>query len=151
KLPSETAQKIRTMKLAGLDFIKESKRYYPNQSLAAHVIGFAGVDNTGLEGLEKTNDQFLKGEMGWSQILRDAKQLEFQIEKIYSAPRNGFDLILTIDETIQYIAERALDRGMEEHHAKSATIIVMDPRSGEILALANRPTYNLSQLSESSV
>ena len=151
KLPIETTAKIKALKLAGLDFIKESKRYYPNASLAAHIIGFADIDNKGLEGLERTNDKYLKGEMGWSQILRDAKQRELLIEKSYVAPRNGFDLTLTIDETIQYIAERALNRGMEQHHAKSATIIVMDPRTGEILALANRPTYDLSQVAESSI
>ncbi len=151
KLPAETVDKIKSFKLAGLDFIKESKRYYPNQFLAAHIIGFAGLDNVGLEGLEKMYDSFLKGEVGWAQILRDAKQRELLIEKNYAAPRDGFDLVLTIDETIQFIAERALQRGMEKHHALSASIIVMDPRTGEILALANRPTFDLGNVSESSM
>lgn len=151
KLSVETVAKIRGLNLEGLDFLKESKRYYPNQSLAAHVIGFAGIDNNGLEGLEKMYDEYLKGEMGWSQILRDAKQRELLIEKNYVAPRDGFNLVLTIDETIQYIAEHALDKAMEKHHAQSAMIIVLDPKTGEILALANRPTYDLTQVSQSSI
>jgi len=149
KLSADLVEKIKSLGIYGLDFIKESKRYYPNESLAAHLIGFAGMDNQGLEGLELWYDQYLKGEYGWSQILRDARQSELLIEKNFVPPRNGFDFVLTIDETIQYIAERALQKAYEKHKAKSATIIVMAPKSGEILALANRPTYNLTDGSQS--
>ncbi len=151
KIPMETAEQIKALKISGLDFIKESKRYYPNQELASHLIGFTDVDNVGLEGLERMYDRYLKGKMGWAQILRDAKQRELLIEKSYVAPRDGFDLVLTIDETIQFIAERALEKAFVKHQAKSATIIVMNPQTGEILALANRPTYDLSRLDSSSV
>ena len=151
KLPMDKVEEIKALKLRGLDFMKESKRYYPNQSLGAHLIGFAGVDNQGLEGLELLNDKYLKGEYGWAQILQDAKQRQLLIEKNYVPPKDGLSLVLTIDETIQYIAERALDKGMKEFHAKAATIIVMDPKTGEILAMANRPTYNLAEVATSDI
>ena len=151
KLPMDKVEEIKALKLKGLSFMKESKRYYPNQSLGAHLIGFAGIDNQGLEGLELFTDRYLKGEYGWAQILQDAKQRQLLIEKSYVPPRDGLSLVLTIDETIQYIAERALDKAMKENHAKAATIIVMDPRTGEILAMANRPTYNLAEVTSSNV
>ena len=150
KLPNELAEDIRALKIPGLDFIRESKRYYPNRNLAAHVIGFAGMDNVGLDGLELKYDEVLKGKEGWAQILRDAKQRDLMIEKDTSLPQDGFNLVLTIDETIQYIAERALDKAFLQHNAKGATIIVMDPQTGEILALANRPTFDLENFVESA-
>lgn len=150
KLSPEVTEKIKSLKIHGLDFIKESKRYYPNQLLAAHIIGFAGIDNKGLEGLEILYDKYLKGEYGWAQILRDARQRELLIEKDFVPPKNGFHLVLTIDETIQFIAERALNKAYEKHNAKGAIIVVLDPKTGEILALANRPTFDLGAASNSS-
>jgi len=151
KLSPEIVTKINDLKIRGLGFIKESKRYYPNQSLAAHIIGFAGVDNNGLEGIELKYDQYLKGEYGWRQILRDARQRELSIEKDYLPPKDGFHLVLTIDETIQYLAERSLEKAALKHNAQAASIIVMDVKTGEILALANRPAYNVAEVASSSV
>ena len=150
KLPQEMYQKIRALKLTGLGFIKESKRFYPDQSLAAHLIGFAGMDNTGLDGLERDYDKYLRGQAGKTIILRDARQRELLLDKGTTLPVDGFDMVLTIDETIQFIAERALDKMYKRYHAKGASIIVMDPKTGEILAFANRPTYNLEEASKSS-
>lgn len=149
KLPAEQTEKIKALKIHGLGFIKESKRYYPNQYLAAHLIGFAGMDNKGLEGIEMQFDKYLKGEYGWTNILRDARQRELMIEKDFVPPKDGFSLVLTIDETIQYIAEKALDKAYKVNNALGATIVVMDPKTGEILALANRPTYNISDAAKS--
>lgn len=145
KLPAEIVEKIKALHIKGLDFVRESKRYYPDQFLAAHLIGFAGMDNKGLEGLELWYDKYLKGEFGWTQVLRDAHQRELLIEKNSVPPRDGFNVVLTIDETIQYIAERALQKAFEKHNARGASIIVMDPKTGEILAIANRPTYDLGK------
>lgn len=145
KLPAEIVEKIKAHHINGLDFIRESKRYYPDQFLAAHLVGFAGMDNQGLEGLELWYNKYLKGEFGWTQILRDAHQRELYIEKNFVPPRDGFNIVLTIDETIQYIAERALQKAFEKNNAKGASIIVMDPKTGEILAIANRPTYDLGK------
>lgn len=146
KVPLELVEQIKNEKIKGIGFVRDSKRYYPNQSLASHVIGFAGMDNKGLEGLELRFDKYLRGEPGYSQILRDAKQRELLLEKSFLPPKDGFNLVLTIDETIQYIAERALDKAFAKSRAIAATVIVMDPKTGEILALVNRPTYDLTNV-----
>jgi len=150
KVPQEIYLQIKDLKLQGIGFIKESKRFYPNQSLASHLIGFAGIDNNGLDGLERDYDQYLKGQPGHAIILRDAHSRELMFDKGYIAPVDGFSVVLTIDETIQFIAERALDRMYKKYNAKGASIIVMDPGTGEILAFANRPTYNLEEASHST-
>jgi len=150
KVPEDIYLNIKALKLQGIGFIKESKRFYPNQSLASHLIGFAGMDNNGLDGLERDYDKYLKGQPGHAIILRDAHSRELMFDKGYIAPVDGFSVVLTIDETIQYIAERALDRMYQKYHCQGATIIVMDPKTGEILAFANRPTYNLEDVGHST-
>jgi len=150
KIPQEIYLQIKDLKLPGIGFIKESKRFYPNQTLASHLIGFAGLDNNGLDGLERDYDKYLKGQPGHAIILRDARSRELMFDKGYIAPVDGFSVVLTIDETIQYIAERALDRMYKKYNCKGASIIVMDPKTGEILAFANRPTYNLEEASKST-
>lgn len=150
KVPQSVYERIKAKKFSGIGFVKESKRYYPNKSLAAHLVGFAGIDNVGLEGLERDYDKYLRGKEGSSIVMRDARQRELLLDKNYIAPVDGFDLVLTIDETIQFIAERALDRMYNKYHAKGASIIVMDPKTGEILAFANRPTYNLESPGKST-
>lgn len=149
KLPLDEAERIKKLNINGLDFIDETKRYYPNGSLAAHLIGFAGIDNTGLEGMELFYNDYLKGQPGWSRILRDARLRELMIGNTFLPPRDGFNIVLTIDETIQYIAEHALEKAYKKYHAKAASIIVMDVRTGEILALANQPTYKIENFSSS--
>ncbi len=151
KLPQDVYERVQEAKLPGIGFIKESKRFYPNKTLAAHLIGFAGLDNVGLEGLERDYDHYLKGQEGSSVIMRDAHQRELLLEKGYVPPVDGADLVLTIDETIQFIAERALDNMYRKYNAKGASIIVLDPRTGEILAFANRPTYNLEEPGKSPI
>ncbi|MBF0521658.1 MAG: hypothetical protein HQL24_01230 [Candidatus Omnitrophica bacterium] len=150
KLPLDVADAIKQEKIRGIGFQQESKRYYPNASLAAHIIGFANIDNTGLEGLELSYNKHLKGTPGRMSVLRDAKMRELMIENGYIPPQHGQQIVLTIDETIQYIAENALEKAWKKHHAKGAMIIVLDVKTGEILALANRPTYNLENASSSS-
>ncbi|MFH1360076.1 MAG: penicillin-binding transpeptidase domain-containing protein [Candidatus Omnitrophota bacterium] len=149
KLSPDDMQKIKDLQLHGLDFLKESKRFYPNQSLGMHVLGFVGMDHHGLEALELLFDRQLKGESGWSQIIRDAKHRELLIEKKFIPAKDGFDLVLTIDETIQYIAERALEKAFKKHNAKGASIILMNPKTGEILAMANQPSFDGNKAYES--
>ena len=149
-MPEDIYRQIRDLKLQGIGFIKESKRFYPNQSLAAHLVGFAGMDNNGLDGLERDYDKYLKGQPGAAIILRDARQRELMFDKGYVPAVDGFSVVLTIDETIQFIAERALDKMYKKYNAKGASIIVMNPKTGEILAFANRPTYNLEEASKST-
>jgi cell division protein FtsI (penicillin-binding protein 3) len=145
KINPEQAEAARKLNLRGLGFIKESKRRYPNSYLASQVLGFAGLDNKGLEGLELAFDKYLKGEAGWALFLRDARQRKLGIWEEMVLPKDGYDLVLTIDEVVQYIAERELENAFRSHHAKGASIIVMDPHTGAILALANRPTYDSNE------
>jgi len=145
KLSPEDTAKIKKFNLKGLHFIEEAKRVYPNLHLASHLIGFAGLDNKGLEGIELSYDQYLSGTKGWGVLLRDARQEKLGLWEKLALPRNGYNLVLTIDEVIQFIVEQELDRIMERFHARGGSIIVMNPLSGEILALANRPTFDLNK------
>ena len=151
KIPSDTAARIKALKIEGIDMVQESERSYPDKALACHVIGTADIDNNGLEGLELFYDKYLKGEPGCVVSTQDAKRklLEsYQYE--YIPPRDGFNLILTIDEVIQSIAERELAKAFAKFNAKGASIIVMDPRTGDILALANMPNYDLNDVKNRS-
>ncbi len=129
--------------LDGVGTVKESRRYYPNGSLAANLMGFVGVDSKGLEGVELLYDRFLRGSSQRITGQKDAKGGVMLFEDIdRRVPLEGMDVILTIDRTIQYITEKALSRGVKGSGAKSGTAIVMDPFTGEVLAMAVYPTYD---------
>lgn len=145
KISPGQSEAIRRLNIKGIDFIKESRRSYPNGYLASHIIGFAGLDNTGLEGIELYYDNYLKGQEGWALFLRDARQKKLDLKEKMVLPKDGFNLILTIDEVIQYIAERELDKVFNASRARGASIVVMNPRTGAILALSNRPTFDLNE------
>ena len=145
KISPQACDEIKKLNIKGLGFLRETKRSYPNSYLASQIIGFAGLDNTGLEGIELYLDKYLKGEPGWAIFLRDARQKRLDIWQKMVLPKDGEDIVLTIDQVIQYIAERELDKAFKTFHAKGANIIVMDPHTGKILALANRPTYDLNE------
>lgn len=145
KITAQQSQAIKNLHIKGLGFLKETKRCYPNGYLASHIVGFAGLDNTGLEGIELLYDKILKGESGFAFFLRDARQKQLDLSEKIVLPKDGYDLILTIDEVIQYIAERELDKVYRAYHAKNASLIVMDPHTGAILALAKRPTFDLNE------
>lgn len=147
KVTNEQSEAIKKLNIKGINFIKESKRCYPNAYLASHIIGFAGLDNVGLEGLELYYNWALKGESGYAYFLRDARQKKLDIRDRMVPPRDGNNIILTVDEVIQYIAERELDKAYRMFHARGASIVVMDPHTGAILALANRPTFSLDDYS----
>lgn len=149
KLSPEAADKIRKLKIAGLGFIRESKRSYPGRNLASQAIGFVGLDNAGLDGLELLYDDGLKGQSGWAQVLRDARQNELLWQKMI-LPKDGYEIVLTIDEFIQFVAERELDIAYRKFKARGASVVVMDPRTGEVLAMANRPTYEPNHPEKSS-
>ncbi|MCX5695554.1 MAG: penicillin-binding transpeptidase domain-containing protein [Candidatus Omnitrophica bacterium] len=150
KITPQQAEAIKRLNIKGLGFLRENKRSYPNTYLAAQIIGFAGLDNTGLEGIELYLDKYLKGSPGWAVFLRDARQKKLDIWERMIPPKDGQDIVLTIDQVVQYIAERELDKAFKTFHAKGACIIVMDPHTGRILALANRPSYDLNEHSEVS-
>ncbi len=149
RIPNQAAAQIRAMRLPGVDAVMEPRRVYPQGPVASHLVGFAGLDAQGLEGLELAYDRILKGEPGWRWLARDARRRPVGAwEGQRVAPRDGLELVLTIDTSIQFIAERALDQAYHKWRAQGASIVVMDPKSGEVLALANRPTFDPNQFEQ---
>lgn len=140
KLDVPQAERVRELNLAGIHFQREHKRFYPKRELAAHVLGFVGVDEQGLGGIEYALDQLIRGRPRHVVITADGRRRWFA--RSQSVAREGASVVLTLDENIQYIAERELAAALQQTRARSGTLIVQDPRTGEILALANRPTFN---------
>jgi len=140
RLDVEQAQPILDLKLPGLQSLLEPKRYYPNGSLASHILGFVGLDGQGLGGLEQSYNTKISGEPGRLFLEKDATGKPYESYEI--AATQGQTVVLTIDQAIQYQAERALQEAVQRSHAKSGSAIVLDPRSGEILALANAPSFD---------
>ena len=140
KLDPETANRVRELNLKGVYFQKEFKRFYPNNDLAAQVLGYVGTDDTGLGGLELEFDDDMHGTPGHMLTALDAKRHVLGSEE--SQPMPGENLVLTIDANIQYMAERALDAQMEKMKALHGTVVVQDPHTGQILALAISPRFN---------
>jgi len=139
--PKEAAA-VKSLKLAGIDFITESRRFYPMKTLAAQVLGFCGTDGRGLEGLEYYYDPFLSGREDQWMVFKDALGRPFKTESASPAIQDGYNLILTIDKTIEDIAERALCETVERFSAKSAIAVVMEPKTGAVLAIAHAPRFN---------
>ena len=136
----DEARRVAALELEGIGFMKENRRFYPNKDLAAHVLGYVGIDNTGLNGLEASYDSLIKGRPGTVLIQTDARRHAFS--RIERPPTTGATIELTIDQYLQHVAERELRLGVEENRAAGGTAVVMDPRNGEILALANWPSFN---------
>ena len=136
----DQARRVAALQLEGVGFMPENRRFYPNKELAAHLLGYVGLDNTGLAGIEATYDNLIKGHPGTVLIQTDAKRQAFS--RVERPSTTGADLELTIDEYLQHIAERELRAGVEYAGAEGGSAVVMDPRSGAILALANYPTFN---------
>ena len=146
KIDPDVEEELRGMRVEGVHFLLESKRKYSNDSMASHVIGFVGIDNDGLEGLELLLDEKLKGTAGLRHLIRDAKRRTVLFNEAESIPpQNGYNAVLTIDSVIQYIVEEEISKMAIKHNAESAMCIVMEPYSGRILAMANFPDYNLNE------
>ena len=140
KADDETIERIKSLNLQGIHFQKEPKRFYPARDLAAQVLGSVGMEDSGQSGIEHAFDDQLRGQPGKMLISVDARKQWFSdVEK---QPEPGDNLVLTIDKNIQYIAEKELEQGIHDTQAIAGTVIVENPRTGEILALANRPTFN---------
>jgi len=146
RLDADAANKIVALNLPGVQTELEPKRYYPNGSLAAHVLGYVGLDGKGLGGVEQFYNAKISGEPGQLFVEKDANGKPYESYEI--AAKAGQTVVLTIDQSIQYQAEQALQAAVERSHAKSGTVIVLDPRSGEILALANAPTFDPNRVAD---
>jgi cell division protein FtsI (penicillin-binding protein 3) len=140
KLDPATIARVKALNLKGIYFQKEFKRFYPNDALAAQVLGYVGTDDNGLGGLERRFDHDLHGKPGRMLTALDAKRHVLGSEA--RQPQPGDNLMLSIDGNIQFMAERALDHAMEKFHPLNGTVVVQDTHTGQILALAIRPTYN---------
>ena len=136
----EQARRVAALDLSGVGFMKENRRFYPNKDLAAHILGYVGIDNDGLHGIEAAYDSLIKGRPGTVLIQTDARRHAFS--RIERPPTAGATLELTIDQYLQHIAESELKAGVESARAAGGSAVVMDPATGEILALANYPTFN---------
>lgn len=134
------ARRVAALGLEGIAFRKESKRYYPNRELAAHLLGYVGVDNVGLSGLEATYDKTIRGREGKLLVQTDARRQVFS--RLERSPTAGASIELTIDEHLQHIAEREIRNGVDAARADGGTAVIMDPYTGEILAMASWPTFN---------
>lgn len=140
KIDNTTSARVRALNLKGIYFQKESKRFYPKGELAAQVLGYVGLDDEGLGGVEREFQQKLTGKPGKMLITMDNKRR--WLGRVEKQPDPGENVVLTIDEKIQYIVERELARAINDTHAEAGTVIVQNPHTGEVLALANWPTFN---------
>ena len=147
KLPPVEAARVRDLAEPGLGFLDEPLRLYPNRELAAQVLGFEGVDG-GLEGIERAWNATLAGTPGKAVVGRDALGREVVTQHVLATPEPGHGVMLTIDKTIQYLAEREIDAAYRRTRSKAAMAVVMEPRTGDILALAIRPTFNPNAFSD---
>lgn len=150
QIDKETGDKIRNWvkenKIDGIYVDEDTKRFYPNNNLAAHVIGFTGIDNQGLSGVELTMDQYLRGVPGriLGEVDAGGRDLPFYKEQRIPA-QDGYSVVLTIDETIQHIAEKTIEKAIADNKViNGATAIVLDPRTGEVLAMVSKPDFNLN-------
>ncbi|TJX13331.1 PASTA domain-containing protein [Tissierella creatinini] len=139
----DEALELRKLNIRGITVVDDSKRYYPYGNFASYILGFTDIDNNGLYGVEKTYDKYLAGIPGkWVKTTDAAnRQMPYDGEKIYDST-DGLSLVLTIDETIQHFAEKAASQALLDTQAKNVSIIIMEPFTGDILAMANKPDYN---------
>ena len=151
RLSFEIADKIEKLNLEGVYLVKESKRNYPFDKNLSHVLGYVGIDNQGLSGLELEYDKYLTGKYGSIKYFSDAKGNRLKLNEIYEEPQNGMNLTLTIDNNIQNSIERELDNVVYKYNPEHALAIAMDPNSGEILGMSSRPNFSPSNYKKYSI
>ncbi|MBL8491603.1 MAG: penicillin-binding protein 2, partial [Rhodocyclaceae bacterium] len=142
QVPPETADRVAAMNLPGFHQQKEYRRYYPAGDVAAHILGFTGVDDKGQEGIELALEPVLAGKPGSRRVIRDRRGRIVEDVESIKAPQDGKDAVLSIDAKVQYLAYAQLRQAVADHRAKAGAVVVLDAKTGEILALVNLPTYN---------
>ncbi|MGN1181674.1 MAG: peptidoglycan D,D-transpeptidase FtsI family protein, partial [Faecalibacillus sp.] len=149
QLEENVARKIQRLNLSGVYLIKDTKRYYPNDHYLSHCLGFVGIDNQGLLGLELEYDQYLSGENGSIDYYMDAKSHNLKMyPSHYSSPQSGMNIVLTINGDIQNIVERELNNAYDTYHPDGIWALALNPKNGEILAMASKPDYNPNDYKE---
>ena len=151
RLSFDIADKINSLKLDGVYLVKESKRFYPNDKMLAHTLGYVGIDNQGLSGLELMYDKYLTGEYGAIKYISDAKGGKLELEETYLEPQDGMNLTLTINAELQKILEREIDNAWGKYNPDQAIGIIMNPSTGEILAITARPNFSPSNYQKYNV
>lgn len=141
-LPPQLAKRIKALKIQGVFFQRESRRYYPEGGVSAHVVGFTNIDDQGQEGVELAYNQWLQGSVGKKEVLKDRLGNEIAEIALLKKPSQGKNIQLSIDHRIQYVAYRALESAVQKYHAASGSVVVLDVETGEVLAMANQPSYN---------
>jgi cell division protein FtsI (penicillin-binding protein 3) len=144
-LPPDVADKIKTLNISGLFFQREYRRYYPEGEVSTHVVGFTNIDDQGQEGLELGYDNWLRGIPGKERVIKDRLGYIIAIINVLSQPIQGHDLVLSIDDRIQYLAYKDLKEAVQQYHAEAGSVVILNPKTGEILAMANVPSYNPNQ------
>ena len=142
KITDEEYARLRGMGLEWIEFRRESRRFYPNRELAAHVLGSVNIDGEGIEGVEHSRNDDLQGHAGEELVTRDVRLRAFERASTGDTPEPGKDIRLTIDSRMQYIAERELRQAVLDHHCKTGSLVAMDPRTGDILAMASYPAFD---------
>ncbi|MEG2322675.1 MAG: stage V sporulation protein D, partial [Bacilli bacterium] len=145
RLPYNIANKINSLKLPGVYLVKESKRNYPNNNMLSHTLGFVGIDNQGLSGIELMYDKYLTGSYGSIKYFSDAKGKKLKLSEIYEQPQKGVNISLTVNYKLQAVLERELNNAVSKYSPDQALGIVMNPKTGEILAMSSRPEFSPSQ------
>ena len=142
KIPSNQIEQIRSLGLQGIGFTKETKRFFPSEDVAGHLLGIVGDENQGLEGIEKRYDDLLRGEAQVLVQMKDALGRPFYVSKPAEEKRDTHNLVLTIDKDIQYKAQQVLDKALKKSKGKSGQCLIMNPETGEILAMATAPAFD---------
>ncbi|MCP4653155.1 MAG: penicillin-binding protein 2 [Candidatus Omnitrophica bacterium] len=145
KVDLKVKNRVKALNLRGIGFLKEKKRFYPQEELAAAVLGIVDTDNNGLEGLELQYNTYLRGKEGWARLLHDSASREVILSPHIISPQSGGDLALTIDAQIQYWCETYLKETIIDFRAEAGSVIVVDASNGDVLALSNYPTFNPNQ------
>ncbi|MBQ9013576.1 MAG: stage V sporulation protein D, partial [Bacilli bacterium] len=151
RLSYEVSDKIEKLKLDGVYLVRESKRNYPYGSMLSHTMGFVGIDNQGLSGIELEYDKYLTGEYGAIKYYSDAKGKKLKLSGVYEAPQNGVNITLTINEKVQESMERELDNVVYKYNPETALALAMDPNTGEILGMSSRPNFDASNYKNYSI
>lgn len=142
RLSYEISDKINSLGYDGVYLLKESKRYYPHDKMLAHVLGYVGIDNQGLSGLELQYDDYLTGSNGAIKYYSDAKGGKLALSEVYEKPQDGMNMYLTIDYNIQTAIERELDNVISKYNPEQALIVAMNPKTGEVLGMSSRPNFS---------
>ena len=142
RVSPDLAAKVMSLKISGVFLQREYKRFYPAGDVTAHLVGFTGIDDKGQEGFELAQNAFLSGKAGMRKVIKDRQGRIVEDLEDVKVPQDGRDLVLSIDRRIQYLAFRELSKAVEKHKAKAGAIVVLDAKTGEVLAMVNLPTYN---------